>query len=43
MKIGKVHNVLHALHKDRIDTLTKEALIKAFNDDGISDLMAFLI
>jgi hypothetical protein len=38
MTIEKVHNVLQALHKDRIDTLTKEALVRAFNDDGISDL-----
>jgi hypothetical protein len=26
------------LHKERIDNLTKEALVKAFNDDGIFDL-----
>lgn len=38
MKIEKVHCVLQALHKNRIDTLTKEALIRAFNDDGIFDL-----
>lgn len=38
MKIEKAHHVLQALHTDRIDTLTKEALVTAFNDDGIFDL-----
>ena len=38
MKIERVNNVLHALHKKRIDSLTKEALVKAFKDDGIIDL-----
>jgi hypothetical protein len=38
MKTEKVNHVLDALHKERIDSLTKEALVKAFNDDGIFDL-----
>src|SRR6266849_6110544 len=38
MKIDNVHNVLQALHKDRINTVTKEALVRAFNDDGIFHL-----
>jgi hypothetical protein len=38
MKTEKVNYVLQALHKERIDNLTKEALVKAFNDDGIFDL-----
>ncbi|TIS85633.1 hypothetical protein, partial [Mesorhizobium sp.] len=38
MKMEKANSVLRALSKERIGTLTKEALIKAFNDDGISDL-----
>jgi hypothetical protein len=38
MITGNMNNVLEALHRNRIDTLTKEALIRAFNDDGIFDL-----
>jgi len=38
MKTEKVNHVLDVLHKERIDNLTKEELVKAFNDDGIFDL-----
>ncbi len=38
MKIEKVNHVLDALHKECIGNLTKEALVKAFKDDGIFDL-----
>jgi hypothetical protein len=38
MKNDKARNVLQALHGNRIDTLTKEGLVRAFNDDGIFDL-----
>jgi hypothetical protein len=34
----KVNYILNALQNDCIDTLTKEALVKAFNDEGIFDL-----
>jgi len=38
MKTEKVNYVLQALHKERINNLTKETLVKAFNEDGIFDL-----
>ena len=38
MEANKTNYVLEALRKERIDTLTKEALVKAFNDDGIFNL-----
>jgi len=38
MKIEKVNYVLKALQKDRIGSTTREALLKALNDDGIFDL-----
>lgn len=38
MKTESGNCVLDALRIDRIDTLTKEELVKAFNDDGIFDL-----
>ena len=38
MKTEKVNYVLEALSKERLDALTKDALVKAFNDDGIFDL-----
>lgn len=38
MKTEKVNYVLHALHEERINNLTREELVKAFNDDGIFDL-----
>jgi hypothetical protein len=38
MNTDKANYVLQSLQEDRIDTLTKEALVKAFNDDGIYDL-----
>jgi hypothetical protein len=38
MKTDNFNYVLGALSKERIDSLTKEALVKAFNDDGIVDL-----
>lgn len=38
MKTEKANHVLQVLHKERINNLTKEALVKAFNDDKIFDL-----
>jgi hypothetical protein len=38
MIAAKVNYILNVLQKDRVDTLTKEALVKAFNDEGIFDL-----
>lgn len=38
MTPGKTNYVLEALQKERIGTLTKEALVRAFNDDGILNL-----
>ena len=38
MKSEKIAHVLQVLQKERIGALTQEALVKAFNDDGIFDL-----
>ena len=38
MNTDQLNYVIEALSKERLGTLTKGALVKAFNDDGIDDL-----